>query len=271
MIVEIQDYFDLPKIIQSGQCFRAKEIQPGVFRFITEEDVLYIERVGTDQFSVSCNNEQWQKRWSPYFDLDRCYKDIYNEEYGKHAFVQKAMEYSRGIRVLCQDPWEMLVSFIISQRKSIPAISNSISALAMAFGHKIQTEYELLYSFPTPNELADVTEESLKQCSLGYRAPYLVDAIRKVLSNELDLTVAKGYDDERLVTELQNVHGVGKKVANCVALFGYGRTGCVPVDVWISRAITEECGGVSPFRLYGKNAGIIQQYIFYYEKSHRSS
>lgn len=106
------------------------------------------------------------------------------------------------------------------------------------------------------------------ECSLGYRTKYVLDALHQVLAGSLDLDSVSAYSDEDLLSKLQNVHGVGKKVANCVSLFGYGRTGCVPVDVWISRAIEKECKGEDPFHLFGENAGIIQQYVFYYEKRH---
>lgn len=192
------------------------------------------------------------------------------EKQEKDAFVQDAMECGRGLRVLHQDPWEMLVTFIISQRKNIPAISKAVELLAQKYGHVIPGEPEAVKSFPTPEELYRASETELRECGLGYRAAYVRDAARKVFSGELDLNVAAAYEDEKLFQELMKVHGVGKKVADCVCLFGYGRSSRAPVDVWIARAIQEECGGRNPFPAYGEDAGIIQQYIFYYEK-HRNT
>ncbi len=268
MQIQIKDDFDLEKISVSGQCFRVRQFEDGTFRFITGEHVIYIRREGTDQFFVSCDEDNWKNIWSVYFDLGRSYGEIYRAECDKHPFIQEAMGYGRGLRVLRQNPWEMLLTFIISQRKSIPAISKSVEMLAAKYGHCIDTGYESLRTFPTPQEMACASEDELMECSLGYRTKYVLDALHQVLTGSLDLDSVSAYSDEDLLSKLQNVHGVGKKVANCVSLFGYGRTGCVPVDVWISRAIEKECKGEDPFHLFGENAGIIQQYVFYYEKRH---
>jgi len=160
----------------------------------------------------------------------------------------------------------MLLTFIISQRKSIPAIIKSVEALSEKYGHDIVTEQESLRAFPSPEEMREATAEELTACGLGYRVKYILDAIHKVNSGELNLQSIAELPDNVLLEKLQAVMGVGIKVANCIALFAYGRTACVPVDVWIFRAIEKECGGISPFSLYGENAGIIQQYIFYYER-----
>lgn len=269
MRIEIVDDFDLEKIASCGQCFRAKAVDDGMFRFISGDHVIYIEKTGEHEFSVSCTEDEWKSIWVSYFDLNRSYSSLYYEERDKHDFVHKAMDCGRGLRVLRQNPWEMLVTFIISQRKSIPAISKSVEALSEKYGHMIKTEYETIYSFPTPEELAGASEEELQACSLGYRVPYIVDAVQRVTSGSLDLKAIADYDDAELLNALQTVHGVGRKVANCICLFGYGRIACVPVDVWISRAVKEDCCGEDPFVLFTDNAGIIQQYIFYYMKNRK--
>ena len=269
MRIEIVDDFDLEKIASCGQCFRAKAVDDGMFRFISGDHVIYIEKTGEHEFSVSCTEDEWKSIWVSYFDLNRSYSSLYYEERDKHDFVHKAMDCGRGLRVLRQNPWEMLVTFIISQRKSIPAISRSVEALSEKYGHMIKTEYETIYSFPTPEELAGASEEELQACSLGYRVPYIVDAVQRVTSGSLDLKAIADYDDAELFNALQTVYGVGRKVANCICLFGYGRIACVPVDVWISRAVKEDCCGEDPFVLFTDNAGIIQQYIFYYMKNRK--
>lgn len=264
--VEIHDDFDLEKIASCGQCFRAKSVDGRGFRFVSGNHVIYIKEAENHRFSVSCTHDEWIEIWTHYFDLNRSYKNLYYKEREKHDYVRKAMDCGRGIRILRQDPWEMLVTFIISQRKSIPAIAKSVEALSEKYGHPIETDYEILYSFPTPEEMADATVEDLQKCGLGYRVPYIYDAIQKVTSGGLDLNALADYSDTELFQELQTVQGVGKKVANCICLYGYGRAACVPVDVWISRALDEDCCGEDPFPLFETNAGIIQQYIFYYKK-----
>ncbi len=266
MLVEINDDFDLEKIDRSGQCFRVGRFDDGGYRFISGDNVIYIREAGEDRYAVSCGENEWQDIWHPYFDLDRNYSGLRNTEHGKNDFVDEAMDFSRGIRVLRQDPWEMLVTFIISQRKNIPAIAKAVEAVCAAFGRPIETEYETIFSFPTPEELSRATEEELRGCSLGYRTSYVIDAAARVSNGILNLDSLYDCGDEDLLEELQTVRGVGIKVANCVALFAYSRMSCVPVDVWIARAIEEDCHGDSPFDLFGENAGIIQQYVYFYER-----
>lgn len=266
MLVEIQDDFDLQKIALSGQCFRVRQFDDGTYRFVTGDSYIYIKNMGNHLFSVSSDADEWNHIWRKYFDFDRCYREIFDKEYNKHPFVNTAMEFGRGLRILRQEPWEMLITFIISQRKSIPAIATAVETLATQYGHCISTDLEMLKTFPTPHELKMVSKEDLEKCKLGYRAPYVFDAIQKVLSGTLDLQYLNKKDDEYILKSLQQIYGVGKKVANCVSLFAYGRISCVPIDIWISRAIENECKGISPFHLFDENAGIIQQYIFYYKK-----
>ena len=271
MTVGIQDDFDLEKIRQSGQCFRIRTFDDGSYRFITGREVLYIRQADGNLYEVSCCEENWNAIWKPYFSLDSDYRSIRERSAGKNPFIDRAMEESAGLRVLKQDPWEMLVTFIISQRKSIPAIAGSVEMLAEKYGSRIITDRETVYAFPTAEEMEHASIEELQNCSLGYRSKYVLDAVRKVNSGELDLDAISNLDDDALFDALQAVFGVGKKVANCICLFGYGRTGRAPVDVWIQRAIDEGCGGVNPFEQFGENAGIIQQYMFFYQRNRKDS
>jgi N-glycosylase/DNA lyase len=315
-IVQIHDDFDLQKIAASGQVFRALQINDaGEFRFIHGDNILFIQKIDnsyvlgnqltpdnssasddtavalsssaqSSTFRISCDSKTWQSIWAPYFDLQRSYRDIRKRAAASSDFIDITMDFGRGLRILKQDPWEMLVTFIISQRKSMPAIASAVDALCRRFGQPITEKHasglsdskfaegmaRLLnastaygaFAFPTPEALAAATQEELRACSLGYRAPYVADAARRVVSGELDLERAAKMDDQALFEYLQTVHGVGKKVANCVCLFGFGRTSLVPVDVWIARAIDAHCDGNDPFAQFGQDAGVIQQYVFYY-------
>ena len=267
MHIEIQDNFDLKKIIASGQCFRACLMNDDTYRFVTGDDVIYMKETEKGIFSVSCELNVWHDVWVRYFDLQRNYRSIFEKEYGKHPFVDRAMNTGRGLRILRQDPWEILVSTIISQRKNIPAIQKAVETILERYGTIKKTEYEELRLFPSAVDLLNVSEDDMRACGVGYRAPYILDAISKISSGEIDLNKISQLSDTELLQSLERIRGVGEKVANCVALFAYGRTSCVPIDVWISRAIDNDCNGKSPFDLYGENAGIIQQHIFYYKQS----
>ncbi len=261
--VSISDDFSPEKIMASGQCFRVRRFPGENYRFVTGGHALYLHPLGEGRFEVSCTPEEWSGLWAPYFDLERDYRALRRRAGGKHPFVDAAMAEGTGLRILRQDPWEMLITFLISQRKSIPAIASAVETLAERWGSPVETAREDLYAFPSPEAMAGVTEEELRACALGYRAPYVLDAVRRVSGGELDLAALGRLEDEELFRSLQEVRGVGKKVSECVCLFGYGRLRRVPVDVWIDRAIREECSGCEPFSLYGEDAGVIQQYVFY--------
>ena len=256
--------------MESGQCFRVRRFPDGTFRFITGGEVLYLRRAGEESFEASCTPEAWDALWAPYFSLDVDYRTLRRAAAGKNAVIDAAMREGEGLRLLRQDPWEMLITFILSQRKSIPAIASAVEGLARRYGARLETPRETLYAFPTAEQLRPVTEQELREAALGYRAPYVADAVRRVLAGDPDLEALRGETDEALGEALRTVYGVGKKVAACVALFGYGRTGCVPVDVWIRRAIEEDCGGCEPFSAYGEAAGLMQQYVFYFMQKHKN-
>lgn len=296
--VYIDDDFDPEKIMLSGQCFRVARIdapplrtsdahkhnpsdgqdegeedrwsdcaksQSPIYRFIADDKVLYIQQSGEKRYRISCPLDEWNGFWHNYFDLDRSYAEIRARCMGKDPFIDEAMDYGSGLRILKQDPWEMLITFIISQRKNIPAITSSVEKISNTFGKPLATDFEPgLHAFPAPKDLALASENALNDCSLGYRTPYICDAIRKVKAKELDLDAISSLDSDSLLNELMGVKGVGPKVANCIALFGYGRLENVPIDVWIARAIEERSNGGDLFGQFGENAGIIQQYVFYY-------
>ncbi len=294
MFITINDDFNLAKIAASGQCFRVKELEDGSFRFITGNHVLNIkelaasasneaepniavsedkkpvhEKVISKSFEVDCSREAWDRVWHPYFDLDRSYQQVREQIKVRDKYLLLASHNGLGIRILRQDPWEMLITFIISQQKSIPAIKAAVETLSVKYGTRLELSQETLYSFPTPDQLAAATEEELRECKLGYRAPYLIDAVKQVRSGKLDLSALNSCSDKKLFETLKQVAGVGDKVSNCICLFAYGRTRLAPVDTWIKKVIDQKYKGKNPFPKYKNNAGIMQQYIFYYAQTHK--
>lgn len=256
--IHIDDEIDLEKIVNSGQCFRPALVDANekLYRFITKEYVLYIRELSASEYEINCDEETWKKIWIPYFDLDRNYREI-RENLKADAYLSEAARMGAGIRILRQDKWEMLISFIISQRKSIPAIRTSIEKLCERYGKCVDTEYGQLYLFPSREDINDY--KLLDECSLGYRMPYIIDAIEK----NMDLESLACLSDDELMETLKSVKGVGEKVANCVSLFAYNRVGRVPVDTWILKIINEVYNGENPFLKYENVGGIVQQYAFY--------
>ena len=263
MRIDIADDFDLDKIANCGQCFRAKELGNGTYRFITKHNVIYINQLDEGKFDVSCNADEWDNVWADYFDLATDYSAIRSDISKVNDYFKETSQIGKGIRIIKQDPFETLISFIISQLKSIPSIKTSVERIAAKYGKPITTAYETLNTFPTLAEIKNDLPLDLSGCGLAYRADYIKDAIDKLSEGSIDLDELHNKNDEELVEELKKIRGVGNKVANCVALFAYHRVDRVPIDVWISRAIDTDFNGHNFFADIEHNAGIAQQYVFY--------
>ena len=270
--IKIDDDFDLKKIAESGQCFRPREIRAGLYRFITKENILFIRQLDEKHFEISCDPLEWSGIWETYFDLDTNYakirRDIAEFAAGKpyEKILTDAAEFGKGIRILRQDPFETLISFIISQRKNIPSIRKSVELICDAFGKIIRTDYGSVRTFPDYFKLSDASIMDLSSFALGYRSKYVRDAIDKVNNMSVNLDNLKSVSNETLIKTLQQINGVGIKVACCVALYAYHRTDVLPIDVWIQRAIEEDFGGENIFKDFGYNAGVLQQYIFFHKR-----
>ena len=263
MIIIKNSDLDLKMIAESGQCFRMEEIAGGQFRVIAKDRILYAQQLDEETVRFECSEEEFASKWKDYFDLDADYAAYRAAVDTADVFLTGAAEAGRGIRILRQDPWEMLVTFIVSQRKNIPAIKACVEALCRKYGRLIDEE-NCIFAFPTPQALAAASEDDLKNCSLGYRVPYVKAAAEDVCSGKLDLDAVSALSDEELLEALMTVRGVGPKVANCISLFAYHRIAAFPVDVWIGRMLEEHYGGVFPLEKYEGFAGIMQQYIFYH-------
>lgn len=276
MQIELQEALSLEKIMDSGQCFRAcrldqHEAAGGIplYRFITGENVLYARQLGRSTLGLSCTEVEWEEVWTPYFDLGESYSALCRETDAGDAYLQASIVYGEGIRVLRQDRFEVLISFLLSQRKSIPAIRTSVERLCEGFGRRKQTEYGSVPLFPDAARIAEMSDGELRDCGLGYRAAYVRDAAERVLSGALPLSELDALSDQELYEALCTVRGVGRKVANCVMLFAYHRVERVPEDVWVNRIVEKRYQGRNPFPAYRK-AGLLQQYMFYYAIQHKT-
>ena len=269
MIILDAGEFDIRKIAESGQCFRIKCVEPAngsapAKWLALAKDRLLEAAASEKELRLDCSNEEYEGFWASYFDAQTDYAAIRAMISAEDAFLTEAAACSRGIRILRQDPWEMLITFIISQRKNIPAITSCVEKLCRNFGSRLERG---LYAFPTTEQLAAAPHEALCGCSLGYREPYIEETARRAAAGEIDLNKMELLGDEELLEELMSIKGVGIKVANCVSLFGFHRTAAFPIDVWIRRVIDEVYGGSFDPSVYGSAAGVIQQFMFYYGRS----
>ena len=253
---------DLTKIADSGQCFRMDKNEDGSWTVIAMDKLCSAKEDGCGTVLFDCPEED-NVFWKAYFDLETDYAKFRDSVDREDPFLSAAVDYGKGIRILRQDPWEMLITFIISQRKNIPAIKACVEKLCSRWGKEIK---DGIHAFPSPDELACASLPDLSGCSLGYRAEYVYLAAQAVSSGEFKLEELVSLSDEDLLASLLKLKGVGVKVANCVSLFGFHRIAAFPIDVWIDRVQKTYYNGHFPVERYEGYAGIMQQYIFYYAR-----
>lgn len=262
---EIPD-FDLGQISRSGQCFRMRQISEEAYALIAFGRCLEVEQRGS-QVRFHCTEKEFEDVWRHYFDLDTDYGKIKRAVDPKDTYLQAAIRAGGGIRILRQEFWETIVTFIISQRNNIPRIRKCVEALCRAFGEKGVDlrggSYDL---FPTSGVLAEASEEDLRACGLGYRASYIRRSAQMAESGEVDLAALSEMDHQEARAGLLRLCGVGEKVADCISLFGLHHIEAFPIDTHIQDMLKRYPKGF-PFERYEGSAGIIQQYAFYYELS----
>lgn len=274
------DYMNLKKIAQSGQCFRMHMINDTHAELVAFGHYLQIAQLEDNNYAFSCSEEDFNNIWYNYFDLNRDYESIIRDIDEDDEYLIKSAQYSYGIRILKQEPFETLISYIISQRRSIPSIMTSVERLAALYGKRIDLDSleldntifvkplkENYYSFPSSMDLDEISIADIKELGVGYRADYIYDAIKRINCNKIDLLQFYNLSDEELMTVLLDMYGVGIKVANCVMLYAYSRTNSFPIDVWMKRILDKYYNGVFDLNRYKDSNGILQQLMFYYERT----
>lgn len=279
VILEGVRNFNIKQILECGQCFRWEKV--GELNYIGVAHGRVIEVIQEDDkvTILNTNEEDFNNIWLDYFDLKRDYSEI-KRGLEHDEILGKSVEYGYGIRLLNQEHFELLISFIISARNSIPSIMKTIKKISQKWGTPIEYKGNTYYTFPTPEQLKDVTEEEIKETGASFRSKYIVDTIAKVneSSYDFDLERISKLNADECHTALQNFKGVGSKVADCIMLFSMRKYSAFPVDVWVKRAMIffygAEDASLNKIRIFardkfGELAGFAQQYLFYYARENK--
>lgn len=253
---------DLAQTLDCGQSFRWTQQPDGSFSGVAFGRNVNVSLNGGDLIIHNASKED-EALWREYFDLDLDYGAVRRQISELHPVLKEASRYAPGIRILRQEPYEALCTFIISQNNNIKRIKGIVCRLCEHFGEPIDGGF----AFPTAEKMASLTPEDLAPLRAGFRARYLVDAAQKVASGEVVLENCRSLPYEDAQKELMKITGVGVKVADCTLLFGLHRIEAFPVDVWMKRALEVLFPGMSPSD-FGEYAGIAQQYIFHYSRMH---
>ncbi len=260
-VIFTDDCFDLKNTFDCGQCFRWDMDADGSYRGTVRGRRAHILSRNGCAVIEGCGEEEFNTVWKDYLDLDSDYNSIRMEITELCPQLACAVESIDGIRILRQEPWEALCSFIISQNNNIPRIKGIVSRLCEGFGDNIDG----VFSFPPPDRIARLNEEDLAPLRSGFRARYIIDAARKVFSGEVDLDGMREAPLNECRKELMSIVGVGAKVAECTLLYGLHRLEAFPIDVWMKKALSTTFSGITVDSL-GRYAGIAQQYIFHYSR-----
>ncbi|MBQ1274431.1 MAG: DNA-3-methyladenine glycosylase 2 family protein [Cellulosilyticum sp.] len=275
------NHFNITQILESGQVFRFEKITEHSYLLNAKQKLIKITQQPDSSSAIiyNTNISELDEMWIPYFDIDTDYANIAQKLSNKDEHIAKAIEFGKGIRILHQDPWEMLISFIISQNKSIPHIKQCIKNISQQFGfplEQINGVDQHYYAFPRPKELSKATEEQLRACKVGFRAPYIMDACRKVLNGDIILNELFILSTEEARAKLMTIKGVGPKIADCILLFAYGKQDVFPTDVWVKRVVEGlyfngrevSLKQIQEFAnsYFEDLAGYAQQYLFYYAR-----
>lgn len=270
--------FDLLSTFECGQCFRWEHISEHEYIGIAYGKVLRIKKEDDKITFFDTSDDDFEKIWHNYFDFGKSYTEIKNKLSGDLVLAE-AIAFGSGIRILNQEPFEALISFIISASNNIPRIKGIIDRLCRNFGEEIQYMGESYFSFPAPERLAALTLDELSVIRAGFRDKYILSAAKLVASGELDLDTLKEATVNDAKARLMEISGVGNKVSDCVLLFGLGKCDSFPIDVWVKR-IMEHCyfGGkatpttaISAYAAehFGEYGGYAQQYLFYWARENK--
>lgn len=277
-------HFHPKHIFECGQCFRWHRINEHdemTYQGIVQDKVL---EVHMDEDRVTMTNltkTEFLEEFHHYFDFTRDYGEV-KQELQKDPILREAIDFGYGIRVLNQDPFETLISFILSSNNLISKIKDGILKISQAYGKRISHEGKFYYAFPTPKELSEASEDDLRKIGVGYRAKYIHLATKMIvesLENQIELTPniyqLKNLSPELCHKALLDYPGVGPKVADCVMLFSMEKSEAFPVDVWVKKAMAHFYGSKESNllktrafgqELFGSYAGLAQQYLFYYAR-----
>ena len=258
-IIVYEPDLDLDETLDCGQAFRWKKIPSD--HICTYEGAFINDKLTVSQTDKDCfifhntDENDFVSKWINYFDFETDYTEL-KKQFSEDETLSKACEFAGGIRLLRQDSWECLISFIISQNNNIPRIKGIIDRLCENYHGR----------FPDSEKLATETPDSLSYLRSGFRAKYIADAASKVANGTIDLSAISKMPIDEARSALKQIKGVGPKVAECVLLFGMYRTEAFPIDVWIKRVLAEYYPNGFP-EFAKKDAGIAQQYLFHYIRS----
>ena len=283
-IIDYIKSFEPKHIFECGQCFRWNEEKDGSYTGVVGNNVLNVKKENNKIVIASIGEDNLEALCIKYFDLDTNYEEIKEILSKTDKYLKESIKYGRGIRILKQDNWETLISFIISANNNIPRIKGIIERISKRYGKKIAWNNNEYFTFPTPKELSKASIKDLRELGLGFRDVRVFETTRMVNNNIIDINKIENIEDiSFLREELLRFPGVGPKVADCIMLFSMKKYNVFPIDVWVKRVMNELYGKeinknskvleannkqILDYaeNKFGELAGLAQQYLFYWRR-----
>ena len=281
LVIKNVKSFNLTHIFDCGQCFRWNKNEDESYTGVVKENVINIKMINNDVYVKSYGEDNLKELFNHYFDMNRDYDKIKKSLRTVDEHMEKSILYGDGIRLLNQDLWETIISFIISANNNIPRIKGIIERISKRYGNRIEWEGNEYYTFPTPEKLSKASVEDFRNLGLGFRDVRVYETTKMVLNKEIDLDKIHEEKDTQIVRdELLKLPGVGPKVADCILLFStLKRFDVFPIDVWVRRVMndlyihnSDENKVDKKLVLsianekFGDLCGIAQQYLFYWRR-----
>ena len=279
-IIKNQDSFNLIHIFECGQCFRWNREADGSYTGIVKDRIINVKKEENDIIFESSSYEDIEEVIKKYFDLETDYNKIKENLSNIDDFLKESTLFGNGIRILQQDLWECIISFIISANNNIPRIKKIIERLSQEYGNKIYWKGKEYFSFPTVEQLSKATIQDLRNLGLGFRDKRVYKTTQMILNKEIELKKLQSMNDSNKIREeLLKLDGVGEKVADCIMLFSLKKYDVFPIDVWVRRVMNDlyihkedeekvnkkELQELAHDKFLGIS-GLAQQYLFYWRR-----
>ncbi len=272
-MLKIKNNFDLKSTITCGQIFRYYELE-NEFIVILKDRVVSLKNDGDYIFIESNNEDNLKEVIFDYFDINRDYLGIKENILKKDIKLKEALDYSDGLRMIHQDPFETIIAYVISQNNRVPSIANSLNLISQKYGRKVLFKDKEYYLFPNVSDLKNVSIEDFRNCKVGFRDKYLYGIIRAINNNNLDIYSIYDMNSDDALTYLMSFKGIGNKVASCILLFAYQKFDVYPIDTWVKKFMKEDYNiegekNIRDFTLntYNEYSGLAIQYMFNYKRN----
>ena len=272
-MIRIDNNFDLKSTVTCGQIFRY-EVVDDTYIIIIKDRVISLKEENNYIIVKSNNEDNLEEIIKDYFDLNRDYETIENNIIKMDKKLENAINFSKGLKMIHQDPFETIIAYVISQNNRVPSIANALNLIALNYGEKVNFENRDYYLFPNYEKLKNITIDNYRKCKVGFRDKYIYEIVQSINNGSLDINTIYNMTSDESMKYLMSFKGIGMKVASCILLFAYQKFDVFPVDTWVKKYMKDDYNieGESNIRKFASDkykeySGLAIQYMFNYKRN----